>query len=46
MLNYLNNRYYDSSVGGFLSVDPIVDETGEPLLAFTAFHDVQRQPLP
>lgn len=28
-LSYLNNRYYDPAVGMFLSVDPLVAETGE-----------------
>ena len=31
-LNYLNNRYYDSATGVFLSVDPLVSGTGEPYL--------------
>lgn len=29
-LVYLVNRYYDPTTGQFLSVDPLVDETGEP----------------
>jgi len=29
---YLNNRYYDPSVGVFLSVDPLVASTGDPYL--------------
>jgi RHS repeat-associated protein len=28
-LSYLNNRYYDPTVGMFLSVDPLVAKTGE-----------------
>jgi RHS repeat-associated protein len=28
-LSYLNNRYYDPSIGMFLSVDPLVATTGE-----------------
>ena len=31
-LNYLNNRYYDPSIGVFLSVDPLVAKTGQPYL--------------
>jgi len=31
-LAYLNNRYYDPTVGVFLSVDPLVTATGEPYL--------------
>jgi uncharacterized protein RhaS with RHS repeats len=27
---FLNNRYYDPSIGVFLSVDPLVDKTGQP----------------
>jgi RHS repeat-associated protein len=29
-LNYLINRYYDPSTGQFLTVDPLVDQTGQP----------------
>ena len=31
-LNYLNNRYYDPTIGVFLSVDPLVGKTGQPYL--------------
>jgi RHS repeat-associated protein len=31
-LTYLNNRYYDPTVGVFLSVDPLVNKTGDPYL--------------
>ena len=31
-LNYLNNRYLDSSTGTFLSVDPLVAKTGQAYL--------------
>lgn len=31
-LGYLNNRYYDPTVGVFLSVDPLVSSTGDPYL--------------
>jgi len=31
-LTYLNHRFYDSSVGVFLSVDPLVAVTGDPYL--------------
>jgi RHS repeat-associated protein len=31
-LTYLNNRYHDSSIGQFVSVDPLVQWTGEPYL--------------
>ncbi|MEK7425513.1 MAG: RHS repeat-associated core domain-containing protein [Actinomycetota bacterium] len=31
-LNYLNNRYYDPTTGVFLSVDPLVNITGQPYL--------------
>jgi RHS repeat-associated protein len=31
-LTYLNNRYYDPTVGVFLSVDPLVTSTGDPYL--------------
>ncbi len=31
-LVYLNNRYYDPSIGVFLSVDPLVAKTGQPYL--------------
>jgi len=29
---YLNNRYYDPATGAFISVDPLVGETGTPYL--------------
>jgi RHS repeat-associated protein len=29
-LNYLNNRYYDTQTGVFLTVDPLVSTTGQP----------------
>src|SRR6202044_2612607 len=29
-LVYLIGRYYDPAIGQFLSVDPLVDETGQP----------------
>lgn len=29
-LIYLNNRYYDSTLGAFISVDPLVRVTGQP----------------
>jgi len=31
-LNYLNHRYYDPTLGIFLSVDPLVDKTGQAYL--------------
>ena len=31
-LDYLNNRYYDPTLGIFLSVDPLVAKTGTPYL--------------
>ncbi len=31
-LNYLNNRYYDPTLGVFLSLDPLVSATGDPYL--------------
>jgi hypothetical protein len=31
-LTYLNNRYYDPSIGEFISVDPLVAKTGDPYL--------------
>jgi RHS repeat-associated protein len=31
-LSYLNNRYYDNQTGVFLSVDPLVAQTGHPYL--------------
>ncbi|CAB4924327.1 unannotated protein [freshwater metagenome] len=31
-LTYLNNRYYDPTVGVFVSVDPLVGRTGTPYL--------------
>jgi RHS repeat-associated protein len=31
-VDYLNNRYYDPTVGVFLSVDPLVSKTGDPYL--------------
>ena len=31
-LTYLNNRYYDPTLGVFLSVDPLVQRTGEPYI--------------
>ena len=31
-LTYLNNRYYDPSIGEFISVDPLVSKTGDPYL--------------
>lgn len=31
-LDYLNNRYYDPTIGVFLSVDPLVASTGDPYL--------------
>lgn len=29
---YLNNRYHDPTLGSFLSVDPLVQETGDPYI--------------
>jgi RHS repeat-associated protein len=29
---FLNNRYYDPTVGVFISVDPLVEKTGTPYL--------------
>ena len=29
---FLNNRYYDPTLGVFLSVDPLVSKTGTPYL--------------
>ena len=31
-LTYLNNRYYDPTLGNFVSVDPLVGKTGTPYL--------------
>ena len=31
-LNYLHNRYQDPTIGIFLSVDPLIQKTGEPYL--------------
>ena len=31
-LVYLNNRYYDPTLGTFISVDPLVQATGEPYI--------------
>ena len=30
--DYLNNRYYDPTLGNFISVDPLVGQTGTPYL--------------
>ena len=35
-LDYMVNRYYDSTSGEFLSVDPDVSETGQPYSAFNS----------
>jgi RHS repeat-associated protein len=31
-LSYLNNRYHDPTLGTFISVDPLVNKTGEPYI--------------
>jgi len=31
-VSYLNNRYHDPALGSFISVDPLVQETGDPYI--------------